>query len=321
MPFNGSGTFQRLMNWVTDATAGVKVRADRHDTEDDNFAAGLTNCLTRDGQTQPTANIPLNANRLVNVGQPSAAQDAATKKYVDDSVLAKLSIFKRTIFSASSTAFQYDPLTTYADIECQGGGGAGGGTGTGAAAGLASAGSGGGGGGYSKKLIQITAPIRAATKTISVAGGGGGTTGAGASGGTSQYADTVNTLNGQGGAAASPGAWASQVGVRVGGAGGGSAGGDLITVGQSGGQGFSFGSAPVGAAGNAAAAGGNGGASILGAGGTGPVTFTTNATGGGTGNNGYLGGGGAGAIGYNATGSALAGGNGGAGVVIITEYR
>ena len=46
MPFNGSGVFQRVRNWVADATAGVKIRADYHDAEDDGFATGLSNTIT-----------------------------------------------------------------------------------------------------------------------------------------------------------------------------------------------------------------------------------------------------------------------------------
>jgi len=83
MPFDGSGNFNRVMNWVSDATAGIKIVATRHDSEDDNLAAGLSNTLTKDGQSQPTANIPMNGKRLTNLGAPSAATDAATKAYAD----------------------------------------------------------------------------------------------------------------------------------------------------------------------------------------------------------------------------------------------
>ena len=62
MPFNGIGVFQRLRNWVADAAAGIKIRADYHDAEDDGFAAGLSNCITKDGQTLVTQNIPLNSS-------------------------------------------------------------------------------------------------------------------------------------------------------------------------------------------------------------------------------------------------------------------
>lgn len=83
MPFDGNGTFSRVMNWVQDAAAAIKIKADRHDQNDDDFANGLTNCLTKDGQTQPTNHIPMNGKRLMNLGDPTADTDAANKKYVD----------------------------------------------------------------------------------------------------------------------------------------------------------------------------------------------------------------------------------------------
>lgn len=79
MPFNGSGVFQRVRNWVADATAGVKIRADYHDSEDDNFAAGISNCIARDGQSTVTQNIPFNNKRITGLADPVNAQDAATK--------------------------------------------------------------------------------------------------------------------------------------------------------------------------------------------------------------------------------------------------
>jgi hypothetical protein len=83
MPFDGSGNFNRVMNWVNDSLAHIKVLSSRHDQEDDNFASGLSNTLTKDGQSQPTADIPLNGHKLVNVANPTNPQDAATKNYAD----------------------------------------------------------------------------------------------------------------------------------------------------------------------------------------------------------------------------------------------
>jgi hypothetical protein len=80
--FNGSGTFQRVRNWVSDAAAGIKIRADYHDSEDDNFAAGLSFCLTKDGQTTPTGDIKLGGWRLTSVGNPINPQDAVTLNYL-----------------------------------------------------------------------------------------------------------------------------------------------------------------------------------------------------------------------------------------------
>jgi microcystin-dependent protein len=83
MPFNGSGTFQRVRNWVADATAGIKIRADYHDAEDDGMAAGLTNCITKDGQTTVTQNIPFNSKRITGLADPVNPQDVSTKAYAD----------------------------------------------------------------------------------------------------------------------------------------------------------------------------------------------------------------------------------------------
>lgn len=83
MAYNGSGTFLRIANWVNDATGGILIRADRHDAQDNDFAAGLSNAICKDGQTQPTNDIPMNGHRLINLGAPTADTDAATKKYAD----------------------------------------------------------------------------------------------------------------------------------------------------------------------------------------------------------------------------------------------
>jgi hypothetical protein len=83
MPYDGNGTFSRLYNWVQDAAAAIKIKADRHDMNDDDLASGLSNCITKDGQTQPTNNLPMNGKKLINLGDPTNDTDAANKKYVD----------------------------------------------------------------------------------------------------------------------------------------------------------------------------------------------------------------------------------------------
>lgn len=65
--FNGSGTFVRSYSWVTDAANSVNISAPRMDTEDNGFAAGLSNCLTRDGQSPPTANLPMASFKLTGL--------------------------------------------------------------------------------------------------------------------------------------------------------------------------------------------------------------------------------------------------------------
>ena len=83
MPFNGAGLFVRVRNWVADAAAGIKIRADYHDIEDDGFADGLSQCIARDGQSVVLNNIPMNSKRLVSLSDPINPQDASTKAYAD----------------------------------------------------------------------------------------------------------------------------------------------------------------------------------------------------------------------------------------------
>jgi hypothetical protein len=83
LPFNGAGMFVRLRNWVADSAAGIKIRADYHDLEDDGFADGLSQCIVKDGQTTIMQNIPMNGKRIVAMQDPVNLQDAATKAYAD----------------------------------------------------------------------------------------------------------------------------------------------------------------------------------------------------------------------------------------------
>ena len=48
MPFNPSGIFERLFSWSADRDNGVKILADRHDSEDNNLAAGINAILAGD---------------------------------------------------------------------------------------------------------------------------------------------------------------------------------------------------------------------------------------------------------------------------------
>jgi len=72
-----------VRNWVADATAKIKIKADFHDAEDDNLASGLSNVICKDGQTAITADIPFNGKKITNLANPVNPQDAATKNYAE----------------------------------------------------------------------------------------------------------------------------------------------------------------------------------------------------------------------------------------------
>lgn len=84
MAFNGSGTFVRLYNWVNDAAANIKIRADRMDAEMDGFATGLSTAITKNGQTTITANLPMSTYRHTGVGAAVNRTDYARTGEVQD---------------------------------------------------------------------------------------------------------------------------------------------------------------------------------------------------------------------------------------------
>ena len=84
MPYNGSGVFNRLYSWVNDAAANIKIRADRMDNEMNGFATGLSNCITKDGQTTITANLPMANFRHTSVGNAASRTDYAAFGQVQD---------------------------------------------------------------------------------------------------------------------------------------------------------------------------------------------------------------------------------------------
>lgn len=74
--FDGAGTFVRTYNWTQDAANAIPILAARFDTEDNGFAAGLSNAICRDGQSIISANIPFNNKRITGLGDPTANGDA-----------------------------------------------------------------------------------------------------------------------------------------------------------------------------------------------------------------------------------------------------
>lgn len=206
----------------------------------------------------------------------------------------------RQVFNASGT-YTPSPGMLYCDVELVGGGGGGGGAVGGS--GNSSAGGGGGGGGYAKKTftsLQIGASKAITIGAAGVAGPAGSNTGG--LGGTTSLAALLTATGGSGGLGGSSTALVSLSG--MGGDSGSGTLGDYIIRGSVGGVGLTMG-------GSNGAISGYGGASFFGLQTTpaGPVSSGTNAVGRGSG----------GAGGASTSGS-MAGGSGGPGMAVITEY-
>lgn len=111
MAFNGAGTYNRIHDWQDDADNAIGITPDRHDAEDDGFATGLSNCMTRDGQSPATANIPYGGFRATGLGAGVASTDAATVAQIQSNASA----YAATTGSANAYVLTLSPaITAYA---------------------------------------------------------------------------------------------------------------------------------------------------------------------------------------------------------------
>lgn len=103
MAFNGSGTFSLIAgNPVVSGTTISSTWA--NNTLVDIATNGLTNCITKDGQTTVTANIPFGGFRLTNIGAASATTDAARASQVQNSSMTALTgVSGTSTITASAT--------------------------------------------------------------------------------------------------------------------------------------------------------------------------------------------------------------------------
>lgn len=88
MPFNGSGVFNRNYSWTIDAANTIPITATRVDADTNDIASGLSNCITRDGQSPATANISMGGFRLVGGAPGVVATDFVTMGQSDGRYLA-----------------------------------------------------------------------------------------------------------------------------------------------------------------------------------------------------------------------------------------
>jgi hypothetical protein len=92
--------------WAGDAASGIGIEAGRHDTQDDDFANGINNCLNKAGQNTPTANLPMGGFKHTNCAAAVSSTDYATLGDVQGGISTQgtaLSI-SNTRFSADSSA-------------------------------------------------------------------------------------------------------------------------------------------------------------------------------------------------------------------------
>jgi len=135
MPFDSEGVFSRIHNWEDDRINDIDIASDRHDEEDDNFAAGLSQCLPKSGIVPMTGNLNMGGFQIKNIGNATSSSDAVNKGQMDsvestlqtaiDNAVASASVYVGDIKASLQTANHGNWLlcdgsavsrTTYADL-------------------------------------------------------------------------------------------------------------------------------------------------------------------------------------------------------------
>ena len=86
MSFNGSGTFQ-INTAGQPVVSGTVISSTAFNALTADLATGLSTCLTKDGQTTPTANIPMGSNKITGLAVGTDATDASTLGQVQSTVV------------------------------------------------------------------------------------------------------------------------------------------------------------------------------------------------------------------------------------------
>ncbi len=71
--WNGAGEFSRAYDWTNERDADYNIDATKFDVENDAFAAGINNCIAKDGQNAATADLPMGGNKHTGVAKGTAS--------------------------------------------------------------------------------------------------------------------------------------------------------------------------------------------------------------------------------------------------------
>lgn len=112
MPFNGSGTFTPQTSPGYPAVSGTTIASEQFNRVVADFAEGLSNTLTRDGQSSPTNDLPMGGRKHTGVADATARSQYATVGQVQDSAATKLTSVNGTNTITASAPFSMTAYVT-----------------------------------------------------------------------------------------------------------------------------------------------------------------------------------------------------------------
>ena len=102
MSFNGSGTFQ-INTAGQPVVTGTTITSTAFNALTADLATGLSTCITKDGQTTPTANIPMGSNKITGLAAGTAATDAANLSQAQSTAAKLLTVSGTDTITASGS--------------------------------------------------------------------------------------------------------------------------------------------------------------------------------------------------------------------------
>ena len=115
MSFNGSGVF--VINTTGQpVVTGTVINSSSFNSLTADLATGLSTCLTKDGQSTPTANIKLGGYKLTNVGAPTTSGDALSfgnVATISTATITTAAIGTLTLTNPLGTAYGGTGLTVF----------------------------------------------------------------------------------------------------------------------------------------------------------------------------------------------------------------
>ena len=97
--------------WVGDASLGIGIEAGRHDTQDNDFATGINQCLNKDGSNAATGNLNLGGFKYTNSAAATLRTDLPQVAQVQDGDFIWLGTTSGT--ATAQTASASPAITAY----------------------------------------------------------------------------------------------------------------------------------------------------------------------------------------------------------------